>query len=98
MTSQLFTIILSTVSVVALLSAVAVLGIVWKRSGTMQSVDLQTAEDEVGPALIARYHREGLGQARISFWFSIAFAVIGFMIIILSTLQYTGVIAESTLR
>jgi hypothetical protein len=39
-------------------------------------------------ALLQEYHAQGLAQSKISFWFSLVFAAIGFTIIILSVLTY----------
>jgi hypothetical protein len=40
-------------------------------------------------ALLQEYHSQGLAQSKISFWFSLIFAAIGFTIIIISVLTYT---------
>lgn len=39
-------------------------------------------------ALLQEYHAQGLAQSKISFWFSLIFAAIGFAIIIFSVLSY----------
>jgi hypothetical protein len=39
-------------------------------------------------ALLQEYHAQGLAQSKISFWFSLVFAAIGFLIIIISILSY----------
>jgi len=39
-------------------------------------------------ALLQEYHAQGLAQSKISFWFSLIFAAIGFTIIIISVLTY----------
>jgi hypothetical protein len=39
-------------------------------------------------ALLQEYHSQGLAQSKISFWFSLIFAAIGFIIIIFSVLTY----------
>ena len=39
-------------------------------------------------ALLQEYHAQGLAQSKISFWYSLLFATIGFGIIILSVLSY----------
>jgi hypothetical protein len=39
-------------------------------------------------ALLQEYHAQGLAQSKISFWFSLIFASIGFFIIIISILSY----------
>ena len=51
-----------------------------------------TAEDDSRPnqqyVLLQEYHSQGLAQSKISFWFSLIFAAIGFTIIIISVLSY----------
>ncbi len=50
------------------------------------------SEDDTKPtqqyALLKEYHAQGLAQSKISFWFSLIFAAIGFTIIIISVLTY----------
>jgi len=39
-------------------------------------------------ALLRQYHAQGLAQSRISFWFSLVFASIGFLIIVLAVITH----------
>jgi len=53
----------------------------------------ETAKEGAGKtnqqyALLQEYHAQGLAQSKISFWFSLIFAAIGFFIIIISILSY----------
>ncbi len=68
----------------------------------MMSVEPEdTAKPTQQYALLQEYHSQGLAQSKISFWFSLIFAAIGFTIIIVAILMYvlaSETNAESTVK
>jgi len=46
--------------------------------------------DEKRFLLLAQYHSASLSQSKISFWFSLVFAAIGFLVIIMPVIRNTG--------
>ncbi|MCP5005895.1 MAG: hypothetical protein GY941_18450 [Planctomycetes bacterium] len=55
----------------------------------MMSVESEgTARPTQQYALLQEYHSQGLAQSKISFWFSLVFASIGFAIIIFAAMMY----------
>lgn len=44
-------------------------------------------------ALLKEYHTQGLAQSKVSFWFSLMFAALGFLIILYSVIFYIGLSA-----
>jgi hypothetical protein len=54
-------------------------------SGNEADISLTTNERQF--LLLKQYHAQGLGQSRISFWFSLIFAACGFAVIVLSILN-----------
>ncbi|MCG8506902.1 MAG: hypothetical protein MI755_20010 [Sphingomonadales bacterium] len=45
-------------------------------------------------ALLKEYHAQGLAQSKVSFWFSLVFASLGFLIILYAIIYYLGSNAE----
>lgn len=46
-------------------------------------------------ALLKEYHAQGLAQSKVSFWFSLMFAALGFLMILYSIIFYLGVNTET---
>ncbi|WP_318400394.1 TRADD-N-associated membrane domain-containing protein [Photobacterium leiognathi] len=55
-----------------------------------EAEDIRDSKHKSGKqyALLQEYHAQGLAQSKISFWFSLIFAAIGFLIIIISVLSH----------
>lgn len=54
----------------------------------LTSKDTSTNLDDKKYALLRQYHSQGLAQSKISFWFSLIFASIGFVIIVIGILTF----------
>ena len=89
---ELISTITAVTAVTAVAAAFSTLVATWRRRSRADAPDeLPHAPAGTAPqyALLREYHAQGLSQSRISFWFSLVFASLGFAIIAFSIVLFT---------